>query len=72
MFEAELLFPKISPMKIRMVKNHLLLFDLESDGLAYTNKIIVGGNSYYRCHDGEGREIEIFLICGYISSYLVS
>ncbi|MCU0364340.1 MAG: type IX secretion system sortase PorU [Ignavibacteriaceae bacterium] len=71
-FEAEFVVPKDISYENKNGKIIFYFFDLESDGLAYTNKIIVGGTDTTAVNDGEGPEIEIFFDnAAYISSYLV-
>jgi hypothetical protein len=70
-FEAEFVVPKDISYENKNGKIIFYFFDLESDGLAFTNKIIVGGTDT-TANDGEGPEIEIFFDnANYVSSYLV-
>jgi hypothetical protein len=71
-FEAEFIVPKDISYENKNGKIIFYFFDLESDGLAFTNKIIVGGTDTTAVNDGEGPDIEIFFDnAAYISSYLV-
>lgn len=71
-FEAEFVVPKDISYENKNGKIIFYFFDLESDGLAYTNKIIVGGTDTTAVNDGKGPEIEIFFDnSDYVSSYLV-
>lgn len=71
-FEAEFVVPKDISYENKKGKIIFYFFDLESDGLAFTNKIIVGGTDTTAVNDGEGPEIEIFFDnAAYLSSYLV-
>jgi hypothetical protein len=71
-FEAEFVVPKDISYENKNGKIIFYFFDLESDGLAFTNKIIVGGTDTTAVNDGEGPEIEIFFDnANYVSSYLV-
>jgi hypothetical protein len=71
-FEAEFVVPKDISYENKNGKIIFYFFDLESDGLAFTNKIIVGGTDTTAINDGEGPEIEIYFDnANYISSYLV-
>ncbi len=71
-FEAEFVVPKDISYENKNGKIIFYFFDLESDGLSFTNKIIVGGTDTTAVNDGEGPDIEIFFDnAAYISSYLV-
>jgi hypothetical protein len=71
-FEAEFVVPKDISYENKNGKIIFYFFDLESDGLAFTNKIIVGGTDTTAVNDGDGPEIEIFFEdAAYVSSYLV-
>jgi hypothetical protein len=71
-FESEFVVPKDISYENKNGKIIFYFFDLESDGLAFTNKIIVGGTDTTSVNDGEGPEIEIFFDnAAYVSSYLV-
>jgi hypothetical protein len=71
-FEAEFVVPKDISYENKKGKIIFYFFDLESDGLAFTNKIIVGGTDTTAFNDGDGPEIEIFFEdAAYVSSYLV-
>ncbi len=71
-FDAEFVTPKDISYENKNGKIIFYFFDIESDGLAYTNKIIVGGTDTTAVNDGEGPEIEIFFDnANYVSSYLV-
>lgn len=71
-FEAEFIVPKDISYENKKGKIIFYFFDLESDGLAFTNKIIVGGTDTTAVNDGKGPEIEIFFDnANYVSSYLV-
>jgi len=71
-FEAEFVVPKDISYENKNGKIIFYFYDLESDGLAFTNRIIVGGTDTTAVNDGEGPEIEIFFDnAAYISSYLV-
>jgi hypothetical protein len=59
-FEAEFVVPKDISYENKNGKIIFYFFDLESDGLAFTNKIIVGGTDTTAVNDGDGPEIEIF------------
>jgi hypothetical protein len=71
-FEADFVVPKDISYENKNGKIIFYFFDLESDGLAFTNKIIVGGTDTNAVNDGEGPEIEIlFDNAAYVNSYLV-
>ncbi len=71
-FEAEFVTPKDISYENKNGKIIFYFFDLESDGLAFTNKIIVGGTDTTAVNDGDGPEIEIFFEdANYVNSYLV-
>ena len=71
-FEAEFVVPKDISYENKNGKIIFYFFDLESDGLAYTNKIVVGGTDTTAVNDGHGPEIEIFFDdAAYTNSYLV-
>ncbi|MBK9099619.1 MAG: type IX secretion system sortase PorU [bacterium] len=71
-FEAEFVVPKDISYENKNGKIIFYFYDIESDGLAFTNKIIVGGTDTTAINDGEGPEIEIFFDnANYVSSYLV-
>jgi hypothetical protein len=71
-FEADFVVPKDISYENKNGKIIFYYFDLSSDGLAYTNKIIVGGTDTTAVNDNEGPEIEIFFEdARYINSYLV-
>jgi hypothetical protein len=71
-FEAEFVVPKDISYENKHGKIIFYFFDLESDGLAFTNKIIVGGTDTTAVNDGHGPEIEIFFDdAAYANSYLV-
>lgn len=71
-FETEFVVPKDISYENKKGKIIFYFFDPESDGLAFTNKIIVGGTDSTTVNDGDGPEIEIFFDnANYVSSYLV-
>jgi hypothetical protein len=71
-FTAEFVVPKDISYENKNGKIIFYFFDLESDGLAFTNKIIVGGTDTTAVNDGNGPEIEIFFDdASYANSYLV-
>jgi len=71
-FEADFVVPKDISYENKNGKIIFYFFDLESDGLAFTNKIIVGGTDTTAVNDGHGPEIEIFFDdAAYANSYLV-
>lgn len=71
-FEAEFVVPKDISYENKNGKIIFYFFDFGSDGLAFTNKIIVGGTDTTAVNDGEGPEIEIFFDdAAYTNSYLV-
>jgi hypothetical protein len=71
-FESEFVVPKDISYENKNGKIIFYFFDPESDGLAFTNKIIVGGTDTTAVNDGKGPEIEIFFDnSAYVSSYLV-
>ncbi|MGB5530616.1 MAG: type IX secretion system sortase PorU [Ignavibacteriaceae bacterium] len=71
-FEADFVVPKDISYENKNGKIIFYFFDLESDGLAFTNKIIVGGTDTTAVNDGNGPEIEIFFEdAAYANSYLV-
>lgn len=71
-FEAEFVVPKDISYENKNGKIIFYFFDNQSDGLAYTNKIIVGGTDTTAVNDGKGPDIEIFFDNStYVSSYLV-
>lgn len=71
-FNADFVVPKDISYENKNGKIIFYFFDTQSDGLAYTNKIIVGGTDSTTQNDGEGPEIDIFFDnASYINSYLV-
>ena len=71
-FSASFVVPKDISYENQNGKIIFYFFDSESDGLAYTNKIIVGGTDTTAVNDGEGPEIEIlFDDAAYRNAYLV-
>jgi hypothetical protein len=71
-FTASFVVPKDISYENQNGKIIFYFFDAESDGLAYTNKIIVGGTDTTVVNDGEGPEIEIlFDDVAYRNAYLV-
>ena len=71
-FTADFVVPKDISYENKNGKIIFYFFDTESDGLAFTNKIIVGGTDTTAVNDGEGPEIEIFFDnSSYANSYLV-
>ena len=71
-FTADFVVPKDISYENKNGKIIFYFFDLESDGLAFTNKIIVGGTDTTAVNDGNGPEIEIFFDdASYENSYLV-
>jgi hypothetical protein len=71
-FRASFVVPKDISYENQNGKIIFYYFDSESDGLAYTNKIIVGGTDTTAVNDGEGPEIEIlFDDAAYRNAYLV-
>ena len=71
-FTASFVVPKDISYENQNGKIIFYFFDSESDGLAYTNKIIVGGTDTTAVNDGEGPEIEIlFDDAAYQNAYLV-
>ena len=71
-FRASFVVPKDISYENQNGKIIFYFFDSESDGLAYTNKIIVGGTDTTAVNDGEGPEIEIlFDDAAYRNAYLV-
>ncbi|MBP1682543.1 MAG: hypothetical protein H6Q27_106, partial [Ignavibacteriaceae bacterium] len=71
-FEAEFVVPKDISYENKNGKIIFYFFDLSTDGLAFTNRIIVGGTDTTAVNDGSGPEIEIFFDNdAYVSSYLV-
>jgi len=71
-FRASFVVPKDISYENQNGKIIFYFFDTESDGLAYTNKIIVGGTDTTAVNDGEGPEIEIlFDDAAYQNAYLV-
>ncbi len=71
-FTADFVVPKDISYENKNGKIIFYFYDLESDGLAFTNKIIVGGTDTTAVNDGNGPEIEIFFDdASYENSYLV-
>jgi hypothetical protein len=71
-FTADFVVPKDISYENKNGKIIFYFYDLESDGLAFTNKIIVGGTDTTAINDGRGPEIEIFFDdASYANSYLV-
>ncbi len=71
-FTADFVVPKDISYENKNGKIIFYFYDLESDGLAFTNKIIVGGTDTTAVNDGNGPEIEIFFDdASYTNSYLV-
>lgn len=71
-FTADFVVPKDISYENKNGKVIFYFYDLESDGLAFTNKIIVGGTDTTAVNDGNGPEIEIFFDdASYANSYLV-
>ena len=71
-FTADFVVPKDISYENKNGKIIFYFYDLESDGLAFTNKIIVGGTDTTAVNDGNGPEIEIFFDdASYANSYLV-
>jgi len=71
-FEADFVVPKDISYENKNGKIIFYFFNIESDGLAFTNKIIVGGTDTTAVNDAEGPEIEIFFDnAAYVSAYLV-
>ena len=71
-FTADFVVPKDISYENKNGKIIFYFYDLESDGLAFTNKIIVGGTDTTAVNDGKGPEIEIFFDdASYANSYLV-
>jgi len=71
-FRASFVVPKDISYENQNGKIIFYYFDSESDGTAYTNKIIVGGTDTTAVNDGEGPEIEIlFDDAAYRNAYLV-
>lgn len=72
-FNADFVVPKDISYENKNGKIIFYFFNMESDGIAYTNKIIVGGTDSTAKNDGEGPEIEIFFDdASYTNAYLVS
>ena len=71
-FEADFVVPKDISYENKNGKIIFYFFDVESDGLAFTNSIIVGGTDTTVTNDGKGPEMEIFFEdAAYANSYLV-
>jgi hypothetical protein len=71
-FSAEFVVPKDISYENKNGKVIFYFFDPNSDGLAFTNNIIVGGTDTAAVNDGEGPEIEVFFDdAAYANSYLV-
>jgi hypothetical protein len=71
-FTTEFVVPKDISYENKNGKVIFYFFDLNSDGLAFTNNIIVGGTDTTAVNDGDGPEIEIFFDdAAYTNSYLV-
>ncbi|HEY6438025.1 MAG TPA: type IX secretion system sortase PorU, partial [Ignavibacteriaceae bacterium] len=71
-FTADFVVPKDISYENKNGKVIFYFYDLETDGLAFTNKIIVGGTDTTAVNDGKGPEIEIFFDdASYANSYLV-
>jgi len=71
-FETDFVVPKDISYENKNGKIIFYFYDMESDGLAFTNKIIVGGTDTTAVNDGDGPEIEIFFEdANYVNSYLV-
>lgn len=71
-FIADFVVPKDISYENKNGKIIFYFFNSESDGLAFTNKITVGGTDTTAINDGEGPEIEIFFDdASYANSYLV-
>jgi len=71
-FDAKFVVPKDISYENKNGKIIYYFIDQESDGIAFTKNIIVGGTDTTAVNDGEGPEIEIFFDdASYIGSYLV-
>jgi len=71
-FSADFVVPKDISYENKNGKIIFYFYDLQSDGLAFTDKIIVGGTDTTAVNDGKGPEIEIFFDdAAYVNSYLV-
>ena len=71
-FSADFVVPKDISYENKNGKIIFYFFDMQSDGLAFTNKIIVGGTDTTAVNDGHGPEIEIYFDDeAYANSYLV-
>jgi hypothetical protein len=71
-FTADFVVPKDISYENKNGKIIFYFSDVELDGLAFTDKIIVGGTDTTAVNDGNGPEIEIFFEnANYVSSYLV-
>jgi len=71
-FTADFVVPKDISYENKNGKIIYYFFDLNSDGLAFTNNIIVGGTDTTARDDGNGPEIEIFFDdASYENAFLV-
>ncbi len=71
-FFADFVVPKDISYENKNGKIIFYYYDLVSDGLAFTNKIIVGGTDTTAVNDGKGPDIDIFFDdASYENSYLV-
>jgi hypothetical protein len=71
-FEAEFVVPKDISYENKNGKIIFYFLNSYSDGLAFSNQIIVGGTDTTAVNDGEGPEIEIFFDdASYYNAYLV-
>jgi len=71
-FNAKFVVPKDISYENKNGKIIFYFIDEESDGIAFTKNIIVGGTDTTAINDGEGPEIEIFFDdASYYGSYLV-
>ncbi|HLG32578.1 MAG TPA: type IX secretion system sortase PorU, partial [Ignavibacteriaceae bacterium] len=72
-FSADFVVPKDISYENKNGKIQFYFFDANSDGIAFTNKILVGGTDTTVVNDGNGPEIEIFFDDeNYRNAYLVS
>jgi len=72
-FSAEFVVPKDISYENKNGKIQFYFFDANSDGIAFTNKILVGGTDTTAVNDGNGPEIEIFFDDeNYRNAYLVN
>ncbi len=71
-FVADFVVPKDISYENKNGKIIFYYYDLVSDGLAFTNKIVVGGTDTTAVNDGKGPDIDIFFDdASYENSYLV-